>query len=297
MFSAITNEEFKKISSTETAKEAWTILQTTYEGTKTVKDSKFQRLTTSFEEIKIEEDESFDKFYAKLKDIVNSAFNLGETILEPKIVRKVLRSLPERFHAKITAIEESKDIDKIPLIELVGNLQTYELGLIRIGKTGKGKSMALKAKSSDTDESLDDEDSKMKSYITRQFKTFMKNANGKGFDKDRRQSSSSQFKNQDKWKKDARDGDQYTVPARPKCFGCQRFGHMKHEYPTYLKSIGKSKTLAATLSDTEPEDDSDNEDDGILNAFITTVNSTDGIVEDVVEEEELVESKFEKMDD
>ena len=110
LFSAVTNEEFKNISSTETAKEAW-ILQTTYEGTKVVKDSKLQRLTTSFEEIKVEEDESFNEFYAKLKDIVNSAFNLGETILgetilEPKIVRKVLRSLPERFHAKITAIEE-----------------------------------------------------------------------------------------------------------------------------------------------------------------------------------------------
>ena len=52
---------------------------------------------------------------------MNSAFNLGETIFEPKIVRKVLRSLPERFHAKITAFEESKDIDKIPLTELVGN--------------------------------------------------------------------------------------------------------------------------------------------------------------------------------
>ena len=154
----------------------------------------------------MEDDESFDEFYAKLKDIVNSAFNLGETILKPKIVRKVLRSLPERFHAKITAIEESKDIDKIPLIELVGNLQTYELGLTRIGKTSKGKSMALKAKSSDIDESSDDEDSKMKSYITRQFKKFMKNANGKGFDKDRRQSSSSQFKSQDKGKEDARDG-------------------------------------------------------------------------------------------
>ena len=100
----------------------------------------------------------------------------------------------ERFHAKITAIEESKYIDQIPLTELVGNLQTYELGLARIGKTGKGKSMALKAKSNETDESLDDEDSKMKSYITRQFKKFMKNANGKGFDKDCRQSSSSQFR-------------------------------------------------------------------------------------------------------
>ena len=122
LFSAITNEEFKKISSIEIAKEVWTILQTTYKGTKAVKDSKLQRLTTSFEEIKMEEDESFDEFYAKLKDIVNSAFYLGETIPEPKIVRKVLRFLPERFHAKITTIEELKDIDKIPLTQLVENL-------------------------------------------------------------------------------------------------------------------------------------------------------------------------------
>ena len=112
LFSAVMNEEFKKISSTETTKDAWTILQTTYEGTKAVKDSKLQRLTTSLEEIKMEENELFNEFYAKLKDIVNSAFNLGETIPEPKIVRKVLRSLLERFHAKIIAIEESKDIDK-----------------------------------------------------------------------------------------------------------------------------------------------------------------------------------------
>ena len=167
LFSTVTNEEFKKISSTETAEEAWTILQTTYERTKAVKDSKLQRLTTSFEEIKMEEDESFDKFYAKLKDIVNLVFNLGETISKPKIVRKVLRSLPERFHTKIMAIEESKDIDKIPLIKLVGNLQTYELGLTRIGKSGKSKSMALKAKTSDMNESSEDDDSKMKSYITR----------------------------------------------------------------------------------------------------------------------------------
>ena len=134
----------------------------------------------------MEEDESFDGFYTKLKDIVNSAFNLWETIPEPKIVRKVLRSLPERFHAKITAIKESKDIDKIPLIELVRNLQTYELGLARIGKSSKSKSMTLKAKSNDANDSSDDGDSKMKSYITKQFKKFMKNANAKGFDKDRR---------------------------------------------------------------------------------------------------------------
>ena len=141
----------------------------------------------------MEEYESFDKFYAYLKDIVNSAFNLGETIPEPKIVRKVLRSLPERFHAKIIAIEESKDIDQIPLTKLVGNLQTYELGLTRIRKSSKSKSMVLKAKSNDTDESSDDEDSKMNPTSQGSSKKFMKKANAKGFDKDRKQSNSSQF--------------------------------------------------------------------------------------------------------
>ena len=72
---------------------------------------------------------------------------------------------------------------------------------------------------------------------------------------------------------------------------------MKQDCPIYLKTIGKSKALAATLSDTEPENDSNNEDDGILNAFTATINPTEGIVDDVDEEEELVKSKFVKMDE
>ena len=243
----------------------------------------------------MEEDQSFDELYAKLKDIVNSTFNLGETIPESKVVRKMLRSLPERFHTKITAIEELKDIDSIPLTELVGNLQIYELGLTRIGKGSKSKSMALKAKSNKTDESSDDEDSKMKSYITRQF---IKNANVKGFDRDHKQSSSSQFKSQDRGKKDAKDNGQYTVLFGPKCFKWQGFGRMKQECPTYLKSIRKSKALATTLSDTEPETESDDSDaEGILSAFTATIDPIEGVTETVDDEEDLVVSKFEKMDE
>ena len=67
---------------------------------------------------------------------------------------------------------------------------------------------------------------------------------------------------------------------------------MKQECLTYLKTIGKNKALAATLSNTEPADDSDNEDDGILNAFTAIVNPTEGIVKDVNNEEDLVDSKF-----
>ena len=139
--------------------------------------------------------------------------------------------------------------------------------------------MTMKAKSNETNEFSDDKDSKMKSYITRKFKKFMKNANAKGFDKDRKQSSSSQFKRQDTGKKDAKDDDQYTIPSRPKCFGCQGFGHMKQECPTYLKSIGKSKAFATTLSDIEPKIESDDSDDeGILNAFTVTVDPTEGLL-------------------
>ena len=73
---------------------------------------------------------------------------------------------------------------------------------------------------------------------------------------------------------------------------------MKQECLTYLKTIGKSKALATTLSDTEPKDElDDNDDEGILNAFIATVNPTEGIVEEVDEEEDSVESKFEKLDE
>ena len=76
-----------------------------------------------------------------------------------------------------------------------------------------------------------------------------------------------------------------------------RFRSYETRMPTYVNTIGKSKAFAATLSDTELEDDFDNEDDGIISAFTATVNPTEGIVEDVDEKEELVESKFEKMDE
>ena len=88
------------------------------------------------------DDESFDEFYAKLNDIVNSAYNLGEIYDQPKIVRKILKSLTENFRPKVTAIIQSKDVNSIPVDELVGSLQSYELDLPKINKS---KLMALKS--------------------------------------------------------------------------------------------------------------------------------------------------------
>ena len=93
-----------------------------HEGTKAVKINKLQQLTSRFESIRMFNDETFDEFYAKLNDIVNSAFNLGEVYDQPKIVRKILRLLTEDFRPKVTIITKTKDVNSIPIDELVESL-------------------------------------------------------------------------------------------------------------------------------------------------------------------------------
>ena len=97
------------------------------EGTKVVKINKLQQLTTRFESIRMSDDESLNEFYAKLNDIINSAYNLGEIYDQPKIVMKILRSLTEDFRLKVTITTESKDVDSILVDKLVKSLQSYEL--------------------------------------------------------------------------------------------------------------------------------------------------------------------------
>ena len=141
IFCGVSSDEFHQISHITIAKEAWQILETTYKGTKKVKDTKLQMLTTRFEKLRIGEDESFESFYNKLNEVIIGKFNLGEKMEDSKVVRKILRSLPESFRAKVTAIEESKDLDEIKVQELIGSLQTYELLL---PNQRKSKSLSLK---------------------------------------------------------------------------------------------------------------------------------------------------------
>jgi hypothetical protein len=113
------------------------------------KTSKLQMLTMRFEELRMDDDETFDKIFAHLNDNMNSSFNLREKIADNKVVRKILRFLLERFRPKVTAIEESKDLDTIKIEELVGSLQTYKLTFPQLKKNnlalisfkGKGKKM------------------------------------------------------------------------------------------------------------------------------------------------------------
>ena len=146
-----------------------------HEGTKAVKINKLQQLTSTFVSIRISDNESSDEFYAKLNDIVNSAYNLGEIYDQPKIVRKILRSLTEDFRPKVTVITKSKDVDSILVDELVGPLQSRELDL---PKTSKSKSMALKSVDDVDVGGFDDELSAIEiAYLANNFRNFLRNNN------------------------------------------------------------------------------------------------------------------------
>ena len=165
-------------------KEAWQILETTYKGTKKVKDTKLQMLTTRFKELKNSEDESLDSFYGKLNEVMTGKFNLGEKTEDSMVVRKILRSLLESFHAKVTAFEESKDLDEIKFQELIDSLQTYELSL---RSQRKIKSLALKTineRIEAQDSSDEDEVEKEVVYHAKNFHEFLKfKKDGKTFEK------------------------------------------------------------------------------------------------------------------
>ena len=168
IFCGVYPNEFHKISHVTIAKKAWQIFDTTYEETKKMKDTKLHMLTTRFEKLKMSEDELFDSFYDKLNEVVIGKFNLGEKTEDSKIVRKILRLSPKSFCAKVTAIEESKDLDYIKVQELIGSLQTYELFL---PSQRKSKSLALKT----INERINAYDSSDKDVVDKDVAYLMKN--------------------------------------------------------------------------------------------------------------------------
>ena len=145
-----------------------------------MKDTKLQMLTTHFEELKMSEDESFDSFYGRLNEVVIGKFNLREKTEDSKIVRKILHSLSKSFHAKVTAIEESNDLDDIKVQELIGSLQSYELSLPS-QRTSKSLALTTINERMDVQDSSDgDEVEKGVAYLVKNFRKFLKfKENGK----------------------------------------------------------------------------------------------------------------------
>ena len=282
----------------ETAKEAWTILETTHEGTKKVKDMKLQMLTTRFEEFKIGDDESFNSFYGKLNEIVIAKLNLEEKIEDTKVVRKILRYLPESIHPKVMTIEQSKDLDEIKIQELIGSLQTYKLGL---PSHKMSKSLTLKTITERMDDSSEKDDvEKEVAFLTKNFQNFLKMKNsGKPFSKGK-----FSFSKGDRKEFKKKDGKEFQSPQGIVRYECNGHGYLKKECPNYLR--GKDKVFATTFSDSESSNldtkgEYDGEGDYKSFMAIASVDSKDDLsnlvdeLDNIFEDEEIEESEDEDV--
>jgi len=180
LFNGLDKNMFRLIKKCTVAKEAWEILKTAHEGTSKVKSSRIQLLTTKFESLKMKEDETIQDYYMNVLDIANLFDYLGEKLSDEKLVRKILRSLPKRFHMKVTTIEEAQDISNMQVDDLIGFLQNFEL-VVDNRTEKKGKGIAFTANTADEEahgDIVDDENlSENLVLLGRQFNRILKQVN------------------------------------------------------------------------------------------------------------------------
>ncbi|XP_031111886.1 uncharacterized protein LOC116015856 [Ipomoea triloba] len=173
-FSLIHESQFNLITGCATAKEAWEILETTYEGTTSVKQSKLQLVQSDFEDLRMNEDENIVSFNERVQEIASRAVTLGEPFSEQKLIKKVLRSLPPRFRMKVTAIQEHSGWEKQTLAELMGNIRTYEMEILT-DHSRKQKNVAFTVDEQVPETDLDDiEDDDPVVLLTKHFNKILK---------------------------------------------------------------------------------------------------------------------------
>ncbi|KAL5578208.1 hypothetical protein UlMin_019907 [Ulmus minor] len=140
-------EEFNRIRTCKMAKDIWHTLEVIHEGTNQVKESKISMLVHKYELFQMKHDESITQMYTRFTDIINDLSSLGKKYSMSEKVRKILRSLPKQWEAKVTAIQEAKNLSTLPLDELVGSLMTHETTMKQNSddsvKTDKEKNLAF----------------------------------------------------------------------------------------------------------------------------------------------------------
>ncbi|KAK2387055.1 gag-protease polyprotein [Trifolium repens] len=257
LFNGVDTSVFKLIKNCVSAKEAWEILKTCYEGTTKVKQSKIQHLTSKFEGLRMKDDESIQDFHMTLLDIANSFEAMGEKMSDEKLSRKLLRSLPKRFDMKVTAIEEAHDISTMKMDELVGSLQTFEIVLNERGDK-KNKSIAFVSNTDDgNDQSEDEEEDSIADAIAmlgRQFNKVLKKV-----DRRNRQNGQSirfDINKQQNGLKKTKPEEKNSQSKGVQCHECEGYGHIRSECGTYQKRQKKGLTVSWSDEDTDEEGES-----------------------------------------
>ena len=276
IFNGVDKNVFRLINTCTTAKAAWEILATAYEGTTKVREQKLQYLTTNFEALNMKEDETVAEFNVRIRDLSNESYSLGEPMSDEKLVRKTLRALNSKFRMKITAIEEVHDLKTLKFDELMGSLMTYELSLPSADRRNKGiaLSSSIQNKGEKGQEESDDEETdETIAMMAKNYNRAMKRFNRLG---GRNVNPDVRAKVSPKVPKTVNDrsnnsGDYSGRNKGLKCHECEGFGHYQRECPNFLRK--QKKGYSATLSD---EEDGDSETEEVSNfvAFTAFTSQT-----------------------
>ncbi|GJW84142.1 hypothetical protein Tco_0157287 [Tanacetum coccineum] len=170
IYNALPRKEYERIFMCQTAKEIWDTLLITHQGNNQVKANKIYLLVQQYEQFMILEEESIDNAFAKFNTIITSLKALDEGFSSKNCVRKFLRALHPKWRAKVTAIEESKNLTTLSLDELIGNLKVYEEVIKKDSETVKikreqSRSIALKARKESSDDDSSTSDSEDEEYV------------------------------------------------------------------------------------------------------------------------------------
>ncbi|XP_073025196.1 uncharacterized protein [Primulina eburnea] len=273
IFTSVDINMFSLITNCISAKEAWDILRKHCEGSERVRRTKIRMLTSKFESLRMEENETIVEYDRRLRDIANEAFSLGDPMSNERLVSKVLRSLPERFNIKICAIDESKDTSTLNLEDLISSLRTFQMNL-ELQKRNTGKAVALQT----TDDSVniliqEAKDSGLGeesiSLITKKFGDYLKRMreNNKIVSTSRPQfvpfemnkitaSTQGSFRSRN----DSLARTETKKHDSVQCRECSRFGHYANECANRL-CINKNMAVSLSDDDTDEERDLNEGDD------------------------------------
>ncbi|KAF2294560.1 hypothetical protein GH714_012600 [Hevea brasiliensis] len=126
LFAAVSSSNFTKIMSLKTAFDIWNYLKKEYKGNEKIKGMQVLNLVREFEMQKMKESETIKEYSDRLLNIVNKVRLFGTEFADTRIVQKILVTFPERFEATISSLENTKDLSKIGLAELIHALQAQE---------------------------------------------------------------------------------------------------------------------------------------------------------------------------
>ncbi|KAH9704623.1 hypothetical protein KPL70_011541 [Citrus sinensis] len=257
LFCALDKKEFHRVSSCESAQEIWNKLEVVYEGTNQVKESKISRYTRQYELFQMEQNENVYSMYTRFTDIVNTLCALGKTFSNSEKIKKIIRSLLKEWRPKRTAIEEAKDLNIIPLDDLIGSLISYEEDLAAEKRhKEKKKSIALKASKYESDGESEPDDEELVILARRFRKFFKKTGERRNF---------KNFKNH-REKKEAIT-----------CYECKKPGHIRSKCPLINKL--KKKAMVATWDDSEEESSDEKGSQEVSNLALMAIEGDDDLNE------------------